>query len=72
MGKARKMPKVKHAFIQSGIRFDLALSEGGKDYIEQLTQFHVSGRPEDRARAHQPRSAAPHEEAERRICTRIF
>jgi len=44
MDKARKMPKVKHAFIQSGIRFDLALSDGGKDYIDKLTQFHVSGR----------------------------
>ncbi|HYF50660.1 MAG TPA: YgiQ family radical SAM protein [Planctomycetota bacterium] len=44
MQKARQMPKVKHAFIQSGIRFDLALSEGGKDYIDQLTRFHVSGR----------------------------
>ena len=44
MNDARKMPGVKHAFIQSGIRFDLALSEGGKDYIDQLTKFHVSGR----------------------------
>ncbi len=44
MEKARKMPGVKHAFIQSGIRFDLALAEGGKDYIDQLTKFHVSGR----------------------------
>ncbi len=44
MDKARKIPGVKHAFIQSGIRFDLALSDGGKDYIEQLTKYHVSGR----------------------------
>ena len=44
MNDARKMPGVKHAFIQSGIRFDLALSAGGKDYIDQLTKYHVSGR----------------------------
>lgn len=44
MDEARKMPGVKHAFIQSGIRFDLALSEGGRDYIEKLAGFHVSGR----------------------------
>jgi uncharacterized radical SAM protein YgiQ len=44
MNDARKTKGVKHAFIQSGIRFDLALSEGGKDYIDQLTRFHVSGR----------------------------
>ena len=44
MKKARNVPGVKHAFIQSGIRFDLALSEGGKDYIDQLTRYHVSGR----------------------------
>jgi uncharacterized radical SAM protein YgiQ len=44
MEKARATPGVKHTFIQSGIRFDLALSEGGRDYIDQLTKFHVSGR----------------------------
>jgi uncharacterized radical SAM protein YgiQ len=44
MNKARGMKGVKHAFIQSGIRFDLALSDGGRDYIDKLTRFHVSGR----------------------------
>ncbi|MFH0940121.1 MAG: YgiQ family radical SAM protein, partial [Planctomycetota bacterium] len=44
MEKARLVAGVKHVFIQSGIRFDLALSSGGRDYIERLVQEHISGR----------------------------
>jgi radical SAM superfamily enzyme YgiQ (UPF0313 family) len=44
MAKARKVKGVKHVFVQSGIRFDLALSAGARDYIEQLARHHVSGR----------------------------
>jgi uncharacterized radical SAM protein YgiQ len=42
--QARKVPGVKHCFVSSGIRFDLALSAGGKEYIETLARYHVSGR----------------------------
>ena len=41
--KARKVPGVKHLFVSSGIRFDLALEDGG-DYIRELTKYHVAGR----------------------------
>ncbi|MHB0936804.1 MAG: YgiQ family radical SAM protein [Armatimonadota bacterium] len=41
--KARKVPGVKHLFISSGIRFDLALEDGG-EYIRELTKYHVAGR----------------------------
>jgi len=44
MARARRVKGVKHVFIQSGIRFDLALSPGAHDYIEQLARHHVSGR----------------------------
>jgi uncharacterized radical SAM protein YgiQ len=44
MAEARRAKGVKHVFIQSGIRFDLALSPGAKDYIAQLARHHVSGR----------------------------
>ncbi|MCY3023668.1 MAG: YgiQ family radical SAM protein [Planctomycetota bacterium] len=44
MARARRGRGVKHVFIQSGIRFDLALSPGAHDYIEQLAKHHVSGR----------------------------
>jgi uncharacterized radical SAM protein YgiQ len=39
----RKAPGVKHAFIQSGIRHDLALSGKGLAYLEELVNHHVSG-----------------------------
>jgi len=41
---ARKVEGVKHVFVSSGIRFDLALSEGGRGYIAELSAHHVSGR----------------------------
>jgi uncharacterized radical SAM protein YgiQ len=44
LSQARRMPKVKHVFIQSGIRYDLAVSPGGKGYIEEVARHHVCGR----------------------------
>jgi len=41
---ARAVEGVKHVFVTSGIRFDLALSEGGQRYIEELARHHVCGR----------------------------
>ncbi len=38
----RDLPKVKHVFIQSGIRYDLALRDGDR-YIEEVAAHHVSG-----------------------------
>lgn len=44
MRAARKLGGVKHVFITSGIRFDLAMSEGGRDYVKELAAHHVCGR----------------------------
>lgn len=41
---ARKVPGVKHVFVTSGIRFDLALHGGGDAYIGELAGHHVCGR----------------------------
>ncbi len=38
----RAIPGVKHVFIQSGIRYDLALRDGDA-YIDEIAQHHVSG-----------------------------
>lgn len=40
---ARRSPGVKHAFVSSGIRFDLALSCGGKKYIDEIAAHHTGG-----------------------------
>jgi len=46
----RREPGVKHAFVGSGIRYDLFLnetgfiSEDGKEYFMELVRHHVSGR----------------------------
>jgi len=48
--KVRKIKGIKKAFVGSGIRYDLFLSEGGKTtpgnlrYPEELIRYHVSGR----------------------------
>lgn len=39
--EVRKQNKVKHSFISSGIRFDLALKD--IDYIETVAKYHTSG-----------------------------
>jgi uncharacterized radical SAM protein YgiQ len=41
---ARHLPGVKHVFVTSGIRFDLALAQDTRAYIEELAQHHVCGR----------------------------
>ena len=40
--KLRKIPGVKRIFIGSGIRYDLALADGG-DYLRQISDYHISG-----------------------------
>jgi len=50
--KVRQNPKVKKAFIGSGIRYDLILKETGnkkaddskKQYLREIIKYHVSGR----------------------------
>jgi uncharacterized radical SAM protein YgiQ len=44
MRAARRVPGVKHVFITSGIRCDLATSAGGRGYIQELAEYHVCGR----------------------------
>ena len=41
---ARRIPGVKHLFIGSGIRFDLALAQAACGYIGELAAHHVGGR----------------------------
>jgi uncharacterized radical SAM protein YgiQ len=41
---ARQVPGVKHVFVTSGIRFDLALHGGGDVYLDELAGHHVCGR----------------------------
>lgn len=38
-----KLPRVKHLFIESGIRFDLLNEAGANEYLEQLCTHHISG-----------------------------
>lgn len=50
--QVRNQPKVKHAFIGSGIRYDLVMHHSGdkrtdnanREYLETLIKYHVSGR----------------------------
>jgi uncharacterized radical SAM protein YgiQ len=44
MRAARQVPGVKHVFVTSGIRFDLALHGGGDPYLDELAGHHVCGR----------------------------
>jgi uncharacterized radical SAM protein YgiQ len=39
--RARKMPGVKHVFVQSGIRMDVAMRT--PEYLGELVRYHVSG-----------------------------
>ena len=41
MRRVRELEKVKHVFVQSGIRMDVALRT--PEYIRELAKFHVSG-----------------------------
>jgi uncharacterized radical SAM protein YgiQ len=39
----RKLPKVKHLFIGSGLRYDLLADEDASVYLNELCKYHVSG-----------------------------
>ena len=41
----RKIPKIKHIFIASGIRYDLIMADKtyGKRYLEDIMKYHISG-----------------------------
>ncbi|MCX8174173.1 MAG: YgiQ family radical SAM protein [Thermoplasmata archaeon] len=39
--KLRNLPAVKHVFVQSGIRFDLAMTS--REYLEEVCKYHISG-----------------------------
>jgi uncharacterized radical SAM protein YgiQ len=41
---ARSVPGIRHVFIGSGLRFDLAMRGGGRRFIEELVRHHVGGR----------------------------
>lgn len=41
---ARALPGVNHVFITSGIRFDLALAQDTRGFIDELARYHVCGR----------------------------
>jgi len=41
--KVRELPKVKKAFIRSGIRFDYLLLDKDETFFEDLVQHHISG-----------------------------
>jgi uncharacterized radical SAM protein YgiQ len=38
------IPKVKHVFLESGLRHDLLIDDKTSKYLEHLCQYHVSGR----------------------------
>jgi uncharacterized radical SAM protein YgiQ len=38
-----KIPRVKHLFIESGFRYDLLVDAQGKEYLECICKYHVSG-----------------------------
>ena len=43
--KVREMPEIKHAFVASGLRYDLAHADEahGQEYLAELIAHHVSG-----------------------------
>ena len=41
--RIRQLPKVKHAFIGSGFRYDLLTDETADNYLEEVCRFHISG-----------------------------
>ena len=43
--KVREIPGIKHAFVGSGIRYDMVIAdkEHGLDYLKEVTRFHTSG-----------------------------
>ncbi len=41
--RVRNLPKVKHLFIGSGLRYDLLLEKEADEYLKELCRHHVSG-----------------------------
>lgn len=41
--KIRNLPKIKHVFIGSGIRYDLLTEPYADNYLKELCKFHISG-----------------------------
>ncbi len=39
----RKIPRVKHVFVSSGLRYDLLLEPEAREYLRQLCAHHISG-----------------------------
>ncbi len=39
----RRVPGIKHMFVQSGLRYDLLLEPAALDYFKVLCRYHVSG-----------------------------
>lgn len=44
LAAARRQPGVRHVFVGSGLRVDLALAGGDPSYLRQIAAHHVSGR----------------------------
>jgi uncharacterized radical SAM protein YgiQ len=42
-GAILKLPKVKHVFLESGLRYDLLVQDEAADYLEHICRHHVSG-----------------------------
>jgi len=42
--KVRQLPKVKHAFIGSGFRYDLLVDDRADAYLREVCRHHISGR----------------------------
>ncbi|MDD5136167.1 MAG: YgiQ family radical SAM protein [Candidatus Omnitrophica bacterium] len=42
--RVRGLPRVKHLFIGSGLRFDLLLDNSAGKYLRELCRYHISGR----------------------------
>jgi uncharacterized radical SAM protein YgiQ len=40
----RNLPKVKHVFLESGLRYDLLVQPEARKYLEAVCRHHVSGR----------------------------
>jgi radical SAM superfamily enzyme YgiQ (UPF0313 family) len=62
---AREQPGVKHVFVQSGIRMDVALRT--PEYMKELVQNHVSGHMKVAPEHMHPGGAAAHAQAGRRF-----
>lgn len=42
-GEILNIPKVKHVFVESGVRHDLLIDKTATKYLEHLCRYHVSG-----------------------------